>query len=140
MFETKAEDFLERLKKLKKLIANKVDEKEEWEVFVIGMSSQISERTQGSSNGQRLEKAVLKYMEEVKKIDDAIYELMNERKEKIKFLERLNDVNYDILYKIYVKDFNIQDIADVYDRTYSWATSLHNRSKKKLQKLLDELI
>ena len=139
MVETKAEDFLERLKKLKKLIANKVDEKEEWEVFAIGMSSQISERTQGSSNGQRLEKAVLKYMEEVKKIDDAIYELMNERKEKIKFLEKLNDVNYDILYKIYVKDFNIQDIADVYDRTYSWATSLHNRSKKKLQKLLDEI-
>lgn len=138
MKEVAAKGFLIRIRKLNMMIKNKIAEKEQWLVYATGTTAQLSERVQTSSNGQKLENATIRYMEEVQKIDKRIYELLKEKQEVINVIEQLNEIHYDVLHKIYVQNFTFQDVADDYGKSYSWATSIHGRALKNLQNILDE--
>ena len=138
MNEVTAKGFLIRIRKLNMMIKNKIAEKEQWLVYATGTTIPLTERVQTSSNGQKLENATIRYMEEVQKIDKRIYELLKEKQEVINVIEQLNETHYDVLHKIYVQNFTFQDVADDYEKSYSWATSIHGRALKNLQNILDE--
>ena len=138
MVEVKAKDFLEKLGKLDKMITNKVCEKEKWREVALGTTVQLSEKVQTSSTQQKMANAVVNYVDVEQVIDRYISQLADEKQDVIRTIEQLEETHYDVLHKIYVQDFTFQDIADLYDKSYSWVTSIHGRALKKLQKLLDE--
>jgi DNA-directed RNA polymerase specialized sigma24 family protein len=139
MKEVKAKDFLKRIRKIDMLIRNKNAEKEQWLVYATGTTMPLTEKVHSSSNGQKMENATIRYMEEIQKIDKRIYELLKEKEEKIRVIEQLNEIHYDVLHKIYVQNFTFQDVADSYDKRYSTITSIYGRALANLQKLIDAM-
>lgn len=133
----KAKDFLSKLSKLDRMITNKVCEKEKWRAIALGTTVQITERVQTSSSQQKMANAVVNYIDVEKDIDRCISKLADEKRDVINAIEQLEDTHYDVLHKIYVQDYTFQDIAESYDKSYSWATSVHGRALVELQDILD---
>lgn len=139
MEEVTAKGFLKGIRKVDRLIRNKIAEKELWLVYATGTTMPLTEKVQSSSNGQKMENATIRYMEEVQKIDKRICELLKEKQEKISLIEQLNEIHYDVLHKIYVQNFTFQDVADSYEKSYSTITSIHGRALANLQKIIDAM-
>ena len=133
----KAKDFLSKLSKLDRMITNKVCEKEKWRAIALGTTVKITERVQTSSSQQKMANAVVNYIDVEKDIDRCISKLADEKRDVINAIEQLEDTHYDVLHKIYVQDYTFQDIAESYDKSYSWATSVHGRALVELQDILD---
>lgn len=138
MKEVTAKGFLKRIRKLDKMIMNKIAEKEQWKAIATGTTVQLSERVQTSSNQQKMADAVCNYIDIEQDINRCISKLAEEKKEVISVIEQLNEIHYDVLHKIYVQNFTFQDVADAYGKSYSWATSIHGRALKNVQNILDE--
>ena len=99
-----AEEYLEQIGYLDEVIEKKESQREEWFTKAISTTAPITERVQTSSNGNKLENATIKYMEEVEKIDNRVYELRKERQKILDTIEKLNNKNQlGVLYKIYVE-------------------------------------
>ena len=144
----KAIDFLKQLKKLDKLIENKLSEKEQWKAIATGTTAQMGgERVQSSGSLQKMADAVEKYLEIEKEIDKRIDELVDAKLDVIGVIEQLNTTEYDVLHKIYVGVVDpktkqtiyltFEEVADIYGKSRSWATTIHGRALKSVQKILD---
>ncbi len=133
-----AKKFLNQLKKLDKMIENKLAEKERWKAIATGTTAPIGgDRVQSSGSKQKMEDAVIRYVSIDKEIDEQIDKLVDTRQEIISVIERLNATEYDVLHKIYVQYFTLYEVADSYGNTYSWATTVHGRALKQVQGILD---
>lgn len=134
-----AKQFLKQLKKLDKLIENKLIEKQQWMAIATGTTSQIGgERVQSSGSQQKMADAVIKYIGIEHEIDEFIDLLVDKKQAVIEVIEQLEATEYDLLHKKYVQYLSFDEIADVYDKTYSWVTTIHGRALKSVQKILDE--
>ncbi len=146
-----AKTFLRQLRKIDKMIVNKEIEIEQWKEIAGGTTSQMGgERVQSSSSQDKMGDAVCVYTtieEEVRKHRD---EQIEKRQDVIRVIEQLEAIEYDVLHKMYVgkivkkKDgtsynhyFDFQEIADLYDRSYSTITTIHGRALKNVQRILD---
>jgi dynactin complex subunit len=147
-----AKKFLKRLRKIDKMIVNKESEIEQWKSIAEGTTAQIGgERVQSSGSQQKMADAVCKYtaiQEKVKKFRDELIEVKQDVIAVIESLESATE--YDVLHKMYVGKvlqredgseynhyFEFQEVADMYDRQYSWATTIHGRALKNVQRILD---
>ena len=134
-----AKDFLQRFKKLDKLIENKTVEAEQWHAIATNTTSNMSgERVDSSPNPHRTEEAIAKYMDleaEAKRCVDAF---IAAKLDAIRVIEQLSATEYDILHKIYVQDFTLQDVAFKYGRAYTWATTTHGRALAHVQEILNK--
>lgn len=134
-----AKQFLNQLKKLDKMIENKLAEKARWKTMATKTTAQIGgERVQSSGSKQKMADAVDSYLDIEREIDERIDKLVDTRQEVICVIEKLNTTEYDLLHKVYVQYLSLYDVADIYGKTYSWATTVHGRALKNVQKLLDE--
>lgn len=134
-----AKQFLNQLKKLDKMIENKLAEKARWKTMATGTTANISgERVQSSGSKQKMADAVGRYVDIEREIDEQIDKLVDTRQEVICVIEKLNTTEYDLLHKVYVQYMSLYDVADMYGNTYSWATTVHGRALKHVQKILDE--
>ncbi len=134
-----AKKFLNQLKKLDKLIENKLIEKNQWKTISTGTTANMcGERVQTSGSKSKMADAVVKYVDLEREINERIDALVDERKNVISVIEQLNTVEYDLLHKMYVQYYTLYEIASMYKKTYSWATSIHGRALKNVQKILDE--
>lgn len=133
-----AKEFLKQLKKLDKLIENKLAEKEQWKSVALGTTVQLSEKVQTSGNQQKMADAVGRYIDIESEINDCIDSLIEKKKDVISVIEQLNATEYDILHKVYVQYLTLYDVADIYDRSYSWVTSVHGRALNNVKKILEE--
>lgn len=146
-----AKKFLKQLRKIDKMIVNKEIEIEQWKAIAEGTTAQMGgERVQSSGSQQKMADAVCRYTsieEEVKKCRD---ELIEKRQDVIHLIEQLDAVEYDVLHKMYVGKivrnndgtirnhyFEFQEVADSYGMSYSWATTIHGRALKNVQRILD---
>lgn len=135
----KAKDFLGQLKKLDTMIANKLIEKEQWRVIASGSTAQTGgERVQSSGNLHKMEDAICRYIDMEAEINECIDRLIDAKREVLRVIEQLNATEYDVLHKIYVQYLIFDDVAAAYDKTYSWATTVHGRALKNVQRILDE--
>lgn len=133
-----AKKFLQQLKKLDYMITNKIIEKEQWMTIATGTTAQMGgERVQSSGSQQKMADAVGKYIDMEKEIDRIIDELVDTRQDVINVIETLNATEYDLLHKIYVQYMTLDDVADLYEKSYSWVTTVHGRALKNVQKILD---
>jgi DNA-directed RNA polymerase specialized sigma24 family protein len=134
-----ARDFLKQLKKLNKMIENKLNEKEQWKSMATGTTAQMGgERVQTSGSQQKMADAVARFVDIDKEIDECIDRLIDTKKDVIAVIEQLNASEYDLLHKIYVQFFTVQEVADLYDRSISWAKTIHKRGLKNVQRILDD--
>lgn len=135
----KAKDFLKQLKKLDKMIENKQIEKEQWKSIAEGtVSHSEGERVQSSGSQQKMADAINRYVDIEKEIDSFIDRLIYTKKDVIYVIEQLDATDYDFLHKVYVQYLTLDDVADIYGRSHSWAITKHGRALQKVQRILDE--
>ena len=53
-------------------------------------------------------------------------------------IESLDADEYDILHKFYVQSFNLPEIAQLYDKSYTWAHKLHTSALNSVQNILNK--
>ena len=135
----KAKEFLSQLEKLDRLIENKLIEKEQWKSIATGTTAKFgSERVQSSGSQQKMADAVCKYVDLEAEINADIDKLVDTRKNIIETIEMLEAEKYDLLHKVYVQGFTLDEVAAMYGNSYSWATTLHGRALKDVEKILEE--
>ncbi len=134
-----AKQFLRQLKKLDKMIENKLAEKARWKAIATGTTAQMGgEKVQSSGSQQKMADAVCRYVDIEKEIDEQIDNLIDTRQDVISVIEKLNTTEYDILHKMYVQYLSLYDVADIYNKSYSWATTVHGKALKNVQAILDQ--
>ena len=72
--------------------------------------------------------------------DYGIKDLIAKRQAIIDDIEKLSLDEYEVIYMRYVYNMEYQDIADSCDKSYSWATSVHGRALKNIEKIRSEKI
>lgn len=135
----KAKEYLKQIHKLEKMIENKMIEREQWFSIATGTSSVMcGERVQTSGNKQKMADSIGNYIDIENEIIKYINDLVKKRDDVISTIEQLDVTEYDVLHRIYVQNQNIDDVSEAYDKTYSWATTLHGRALKHVQNIIDE--
>ena len=133
-----AREILNNIKKLDAIIQNKISEKEQWQALAFATTSRISEdKVQTTPNPQRKSEAMDKAIDIEIEIDRLIDRLIYEKREVIRLLEQLPAIEYDTLHRMYLQNFELDDVARRYKKSYSWAKNIHFRAIVNLQKLLD---
>jgi hypothetical protein len=134
-----AQEYLKQLKKLNMMIVNKQIEIQQWKTIASGTTAfSEGERVQSSGNQQKMEKAVAEYVDIEESMKAELTEFVKTKQEIISVIQMLRPVHYDLLHMIYVQFLTFDDVADKYDKSYSWATTVHGRALKQVQKILDE--
>ena len=135
----KAKDFLKQLKKLDKMIENKLIEKEQWKAIATGTTAQMGgERVQSSGSQQKMADAVGKYIDIEAEVNASIDRLIDKKKDVISVIEQLDVTEYDLLHMVYVQYLTLEEVASIYGNSYSWATTIHGRALKNVETILDE--
>lgn len=130
---------MSQIKKLDRMIVNKrIEIRQLKEIANNSTGDMTGEKVQSSGNPQRIAEAIVKYVDLEREIFQDINKLIDARRDVISVIEQLSTTEYDILHKLYVQNITFQDVATAYDRTYSWATTIHGRALKHVQRILDE--
>lgn len=134
-----AQLFLKQLKKLDKMIENKIIEREQWKAIATGTTAQYGgERVQTSGSQQRMADAVGNSIDIEAEVIQCIDNLINTKRDVINIIEQLNATEYDLLHKVYVQYITIEELAEMYGKSYSWATTVHGRALKNVQDILNK--
>lgn len=134
-----AKIFLQQIKKLDRLIENKIIEKAQWKDIATSTTTQAGgEKVQTSHNPHKMANAIEKYVDIEREIDNCIDRRIETRKDVIAVIEQLNSTEYDVLHKIYVQYLTFKEVAYKCGKSESWATTVHGRALKNVQKILDE--
>lgn len=135
-----ARKYMEQIKKIDVLIANKKAEVEQWKAIAVSSTAPLDgqDRVQSSGNKQRMADTVNKYVDIQKEIDIEIDRLVNLKQEVIHTIENLSADEYDVLHKIYIQYKDFKTIAIEKVKAYTWVTTVHGRALKNLQNILDK--
>lgn len=136
-----AKEFLRQIKKLDKLIENKLAEVQKWKELATNISPNLSgDRVQSSGNPHKIADAIGRYIDLEREINQDIDQLIEVKKDVIGVIEQLNATEYDVLHKVYVQGFTFDEVAIACKRGRSWATTVHGRALKHVQTILDQRI
>lgn len=135
----KAKDFLKQVSKIESMIANKEAEKQQWKALAYGTGSKTDgDRVQSSGDQQKMERAIIRYVDIEREIDACIDNLIDTKRDVISTIEMLPSHEYDVLHKYYIQGLSMYEIAGDKNKTYSWVTTIHGRALKNLQRIIDE--
>lgn len=130
----KAITYLERIKKIDSMIRNKLRDYDRWVGVAEGLGgASDGERVQSSRNLHRGADAIGNYID----IEAEIRSLRRERQEIIETIERLPSTEYDLVYRLYVQDFTMKEIAYQKSKSYEWVKLKKRRALQLVQALLD---
>lgn len=129
-----ATEYLNRVKKIDRMISNKLTEHRHWESVASDLGGvALGDRVQTSRNLHRGADAIGKYID----IEAEIHELQQERQEIIATIERLPSDEYDVIYRFYIQDYGIKEIAYQKHRSNRWVRYKKEDGLKFLQSILD---
>lgn len=138
-FMIKAKDYLMQVRKIEKIIENKRIELEQWKDIATGITSHSEgDRVQSSGSKQKTADAVCRYVDIEEEINRYIVQLVERINNVLKNMEQLETTEYDVLHIVYIQNKTLSDAADKYKKAYSWATTVHGRALKHLQKIIDK--
>jgi DNA-directed RNA polymerase specialized sigma24 family protein len=130
----KAITYLERIKKIDSMIRNKLRDYDRWVGVAEGLGgASDGERVQSSRNLHRGADAIGNYID----IEAEIRSLRRERQEIIETIERLPSTEYDLVYRLYVQDYTMKEIAYQLGKSYEWVKLKKRRALLLVQALLD---
>lgn len=133
-----AKKYLQQVSKLNKLIENKMIERAQWKSIATSTGTfSDGERVQSSGSQQKMADAVGRYIDIETELDACIDRYIDKKNEVIQMIEQLPATEYDVLHKIYIQEIVLEDVADIYRKSYSWVTTVHGRALKMVQDMLD---
>lgn len=129
-----AEEYLERIEKIDKLLKNKRRERQRW-VDTANSTGGFStaEKVKSSHDPQKNSNAIINYCY----IDKEIAELENEREAIIKTIERLPSDEYDVIYAVYVDLKPLKVVPSICHMSYSWVKQKKKTALSHIQEFLD---
>lgn len=131
----KAIIYLDRIKKIDAMIRNKLRDHARWVGVAEGLGgASDGERVQSSRNLHRGADAIGNYID----LEREIEALKQERKEIINTIEQLPSTEYDLIYKLYVQDYTMKEIAYHFGKSYDWVKLKKKRALVLLQAILDD--
>ena len=131
-------DYLEQIDAYESKIENKISEIQRLEALATNISPHISDAKVSSTlNPHRIQDVWVRLMEARSELLDEVDELVALRAEIVKTLELLPRVEYDVLYKIYISRYTVQQVADKNNYTRQAIYDIKDRGLEKLQKILD---
>lgn len=134
-----AKEFLLQIKKLDKLIENKLVEIQQWKDIATNATSNMTgDKVDSTPNPRKTEDAICKYIDLESEAQQEFDKFIKAKNDVISVIERLNVTEYDFLHKVYVQGFTLQDVANKYDMSYSWATTTHGIALKHVQIILNK--
>lgn len=139
-----AKEYLSQIEKLDRLIENKVADMKKWQSIAYGLPGigktvkingevHLMDKVQSTGNPQKMAEAVANYSD----LEEEIEELRKKRAEIIKTLERLDPVEYDVLYTIYVQGYTLSRAAKKIYKSYRHTLRIRDRAFLNIQKLID---
>lgn len=129
-----AVSFLVQYHKCEVLICNKQAEVERWRDVAGSIGGfQMSERVQTSAVQDKTADAIAKFAD----YEAEIQRLRAIQKDILNVIESLDADEYDILHKVYIQSFSLPEIAQLYDKSYTWAYKLHTSALNSVQKILN---
>ena len=133
-------NYLLQLRKLDRMISNKLIEKEQWRDIALGVVAANSEgvRVQSSGSQQKMADAIDKCVDIEAEVNRHIDDLYSAKRDVLAVIERLDVQEYDLLHKVYVQYMELFEAAEAMGKSYSWATTVHGRALKHVRDILDE--
>jgi hypothetical protein len=143
-------EYLELISKYTKMIKNrKLDSMQLMDIATSTTAKSVSiqigkelhnmDKVQSSSSNQKMADAINEKVD-LENDDYGIRDLIAKRQAIIDDIEKLSLDEYEVIYMRYVYNMEYQDIADSCDKSYSWATSVHGRALKNIEKIRSEKI
>ena len=131
----KAAQYLDRAKKIDSMIKNKMAERKRWIEVADGLGgASVGDRVQTSRNLHRGADAICNYIDLEREIDA----LKAERQTIIKTIENLPSTEYDLVYKLYIQDYTMKEVAYHFGKSYDWVKFKKKRALRLVQAILDE--
>jgi ribosome-associated translation inhibitor RaiA len=136
-----AKRYLQQVIKLDAQIQNKLIEKAQWMDVALSITAGVGgDRVQSSGVKSKMAEAVDKCVDMEAEINSLVDRLIEAKREVISTIERVeNPTEYNVLHMRYIQKMDLLEIADRYDREYSWATTTHGRALKSVQNILDKI-
>lgn len=132
-------EFLQQIGKYDVIIHNKLIEVEQWKALAESTTSVLTpDKVQTSGSQQKMSEAIEKYVDIQNEIIEYIKMLYDAKKEVLSKIEQLESLDYDILHKIYVQFMTFKDVADEYDKSYSWAVKQHTKAVEHLEAIISK--
>jgi hypothetical protein len=137
--KSEAQRYLEQVEMLDAIIKNKLIEQRQWMEIALGITANMEgERVQSSGSQSKMADAIEKCVDMEAEIDSLIDRLIETKREVIKTIEQLDSpIEYNLLHMRYIQYYDLQGIADHFNKEYGWATTTHGRAIASLQKILD---
>ncbi len=134
-----AKDFLRQIRKLDKMIENKIAEAEQLKEYATSISPNMSgERVQSTGNPQKISDAIIRYVDLEREAELAKVLLEDKRREIIAVIEQLeNPLHYSVLYKHYVQFKTFVQIADEEHYSYAYILEIHMKAVENIEKILN---
>ena len=138
--KSEAITYLEKPGKLDLWIKNKLIEKQQWRDIAMGITANMDgERVQSSGAKSKMADAINKCVDIEAEIDGLIDILIDTKKEVIHTIEQLDSpIEYDVLHRRYIQYQTLQEIADHYNKDYSWSKLICKRGRYSVQSILDK--
>lgn len=138
--KSNAQAYLEQVEKYDSIIKNKLIEQQQWRDIALGITANMEgERVQSSGTQSKMADAVGRCVDMEAEIDSLVDKLVDLKKEVLQVIEGLHStMQYNVLHLKYIQYKEFWEIADKYGKDYSWATTLHGRALKNVQRILEE--
>lgn len=95
-------------------------------------------KVQTTRRPDRAENLIINYIEKEEILQEEINNFWKKRQDIIRTIEQLTTSEYGLLYCVYVERKTLYEVADQFDKSYSWATYTKKKALASLQQILDE--
>ena len=138
----KARDYLDQLEVIETRIQSIQYDIQQLKEFALSITPAYDgERVQASGNNQRMATAVCRWADKEQELNATIDKLIDTRLDIARTIEDLKRPKESgVLHMCYIQKKSFKEIALHYDKSVSWATSVHGRALQSLQKVLDSRI
>ena len=128
-------DYLKQIRQIEDIVRHKLIEYKRWVDVAEGVGGlAVGDRVQSSRNLQQIPTAIGNYID----IEREINELRKKHAEIIRVIESLPQKEYNVIYKIFVEDCTMKEVAYHYGRSYDWVKLKKRSALKQIQAILDE--
>lgn len=126
--------YLENYRKLETMVANKRKEKLRKLEQATDITSKLTDiKVNSSGSKQKVADAVIDCVA----IDKRIAELEAQMQEIIDTIEKLPELQYDILHKRYIQYWTTEEIAESRSYSKSWVEKIHRKALNAVESLLN---
>lgn len=121
------DDWLNKVVWLDELVNAKIAERDDLMTLATKITPNMDGMPHGSGISNKVGNIAVKLADLAKETDEAIDELLNHKQEVIKALQKLDPVEYLIMYKYYIQGLTLEDIAK--DMHYHRVTVSNKKSE-----------